>query len=108
MKKINIKVRLNNKAWLTLFIAAIVSFVYTVLGLFGVVPQISQSDVMNFVGTVLTLLTTIGVLVDPTTSGLKDSDTAMLYGTLDTDAPVEPEEVEIAKTAAAEESEKNA
>lgn len=75
----NWKLRLQNKATLTTLILAIVAFVYQILGLFGVVPAISQNDVINLIGLVINLLVTLGIVVDPTTSGVTDSAQAMTY-----------------------------
>ncbi|MGN1419606.1 MAG: phage holin [Acutalibacteraceae bacterium] len=81
--KINWKVRLKNPVfWLTV-IPAVIALVYTVLGLFGVVPTISEDKIVNAVTAIISALTTIGVLVDPTTKGICDSDRALCY-----DAPV--------------------
>ena len=77
--KLNWKVRFKNKTWLTMFISLIVGFVFNMLKLFDVVPVISESLVMNIIGQVLTLLGLIGVIVDPTTEGIQDSDRAMTY-----------------------------
>lgn len=76
---INWKLRLQNKATLAALIATVVAFVYQVLGIFGVVPAISQDMVISSVGIVLNLLVGIGVVVDPTTAGFKDSEQAMTY-----------------------------
>ena len=75
----NWKLRLQNKATLTTLILAIVAFVYQMLGLFGVVPAISQNDVINLIGLVINVLVTLGIVVDPTTSGVTDSAQAMTY-----------------------------
>lgn len=74
---INWKLRLQNKATLTTIILAIVAFVYQMLGLFGVVPSISQDTIINLVGLVINLLVGFGIVVDPTTSGIGDSTLAM-------------------------------
>lgn len=77
--KINWKVRLKNPVfWLTV-IPAVIALVYTVLGLFGVVPTISEDVLVNAVTAIITALTTVGVLVDPTTKGVGDSDRALTY-----------------------------
>ena len=44
---INWKEVLTNKATLTALIAAVVLFVYTGLGLFGIVPTIAQDALVN-------------------------------------------------------------
>lgn len=77
--KINWKVRLKNPVfWLTV-IPAVIALVYTVLGLFGVVPSISEDVLVNAVMAIISALTTVGVLVDPTTKGVGDSDRALTY-----------------------------
>lgn len=77
--KINWKVRFKNKVWLGSFIALIVSFIYTLMDMLGVIPEMTQGYVMDIANQVLTLLALFGVIVDPTTSGLSDSDRAMGY-----------------------------
>ena len=77
--KINWKVRLRNKTWLASLLALIVSFVYDLLAKMEVVPAISEDWLMSVIQTVLTLLTALGVVIDPTTAGAGDSDRAMLY-----------------------------
>lgn len=77
--KINWKVRLKNPVfWLTV-IPAVIALVYTILGLFGVVPTISEDTLVNAVTAIISALTTIGVLIDPTTKGVGDSDRALTY-----------------------------
>lgn len=77
--KINWKVRFKNKAWLTMFISLIVGFVFNMLKCFDIVPVITENMVMTAVSQVLTFLGLIGVLVDPTTAGIGDSNRAMNY-----------------------------
>ncbi|MGN1195249.1 MAG: phage holin [Acutalibacteraceae bacterium] len=77
--KINWKVRLKNPVfWLTV-IPAIIALVYTVLGLFGVVPTVSEKTTVNAVTAIISALTTVGVLIDPTTKGICDSEKALTY-----------------------------
>lgn len=77
--KINWKVRFKNKVWLLAFITASVAFVYQILSLFEVVPPVSEDMVIRLVTLVINILAAIGVVVDPTTQGLNDSDRAMTY-----------------------------
>lgn len=77
--KINWKVRLRNKTWLASMLALVISFVYDLLAMLEVVPAVSEDWVMNLALTVLTVLTMLGVVIDPTTQGVSDSDRAMLY-----------------------------
>lgn len=83
--KINWKIRFKNKVWLLTFVSAIVTFVYQVLSMFDITPKIDQQELMNLVGVLLTLLSGIGVIIDPTTKGTGDSARAMTYGKFDYD-----------------------
>lgn len=76
---INWKVRLQNKTWLLTMLAAIVAFMYQVLGLLGVVPAISQDQITQLIGLVVNILVALGIVVDPTTSGVTDSQQALRY-----------------------------
>ena len=77
--KINWKVRFRNKLWLGSFLSLIVGFIYSMLALFDIFPEVTQSLVLQLVNQVLTFLGLIGVIVDPTTAGLEDSARAMGY-----------------------------
>ena len=77
--KINWKVRFKNKIWLGSFLSLIVSFVYSMLGLFDVFPAVTRNNVIEILNQILTFLGLIGVLVDPTTAGISDSERAMGY-----------------------------
>lgn len=77
--KINWKVRFKNPTWLTMFISLIVGFAFNILKMFEVVPKITENQIMEIVSQALTFLGLIGVLVDPTTSGIGDSERAMSY-----------------------------
>ena len=77
--KLNWKVRFKNKVWLGSFLSLIVGFVYSMLALFDVFPEVTQSLVLQLMNQVLTFLGLIGVIVDPTTAGVGDSDRAMSY-----------------------------
>lgn len=77
--KINWKVRLRNKTWLMSIIALVITFVYDLLAMLEIVPSVTEEWIMGIVKNALTLLTALGVLIDPTTQGVADSDRAMLY-----------------------------
>ena len=77
--KINLKVRFKNPVfWLTVILAA-VTLIYTVLGAFGVVRAISEAMTVNIITALISALTTLGVLVDPTTKGVGDRVRALGY-----------------------------
>jgi len=84
--KLNWKVRFKNKIWLSSFIAAIITFIYTMLGMFDVAPDVTQNSIMNIVNALLMMLSLTGVIVDPTTEGISDSNRAMSYETPYSDA----------------------
>ena len=88
--KINWTVRLKNRTWLAAALALLVTFVFDILALFEIAPAITQDSVMQLVNTVLTILGGLGVIVDPTTPGMADSERAMLYvvpGQFETEPP---------------------
>lgn len=78
---INWKLRFQNKTTLTAIILALVALVYQVLGVFGVVPKISQDELTTVIGMVINLLCLLGIVVDPTTDGVSDSARALTYDT---------------------------
>ena len=90
--KINWKVRFRNKAWLAEFIACIITFVYTILGMLDVYPEITQNRVIEIVNTLLMFLSLMGVIADPTTIGMNDSIRAMGYEEPYDDNKYTPEE----------------
>lgn len=77
--KLNWKVRFKNPTWLTMFISLIVGFAFNILKMFDVVPSVTENQIMEVVSQVLTFLGLIGVLVDPTTAGIGDSERALQY-----------------------------
>lgn len=84
---VNWKVRFKNKVWLASFIGVVVSFVYSILGMFEIAPVVTQNTVMSLVNQLLLLLSVLGVIVDPTTEGINDSKRAMGYEEPWTDKP---------------------
>lgn len=77
--KVNWKVRFKNSIWVASFLSLLISFVYSMLKIFDIVPTIPQGTLMDFVNEFLKLLGLVGVLVDPTTAGLSDSERALKY-----------------------------
>ena len=60
--KINWSLRFHNKVWLTTLLAVVCTFVFNLLDLFGIETS---------------LLSTLGVVIDPTTPGVSDSQTVI-------------------------------
>lgn len=79
--KINIKERLKNRVFVLAMATLIITFVYQMFGVFGIVPAISEDTIVNVVTMGVNFLAMIGVLVDPTTNGMSDSERALTYGT---------------------------
>ena len=78
--RINWRVRFKNKTWLVSFLTVILAFVYQVLGMFGIVPAVTQDMAAQLAMAVINVLGAVGVVIDPTTAGAGDSDRAMTYG----------------------------
>lgn len=79
--KINWKVRAKNKVfWLSLIPAALL-LISQVLSLFGITFDYSQlaEQLKDIVTTAFVILALLGIVVDPTTDGVSDSDRAMTY-----------------------------
>ena len=74
MLKMNLKIRLKNKTFVISMLTAIIAFIYQMLSLFEVVSPISQEQTIQFIMIFINLLVGLGVLVDPTTKGIGDSE----------------------------------
>lgn len=70
----NLKVRFKNKTWTVSFLLTIVALIYQILGLFEIVPSVSQETIGQIVGLVANMLVGVGVLIDPTTPGFMDGE----------------------------------
>jgi phi LC3 family holin len=74
---INWKLRLRNKVTLVSIVSLTVSFVYSVLDAMGIVPRIDQNAALQGLKYVIDILSFLGIVVDPTTTGVSDSNLAM-------------------------------
>lgn len=79
--KINWKLRLKNKTTLISLIGVVLSFFYTLLGSLDIVPAISQDNITTIILGVVEALAAVGIVVDPTTTGIEDSTRALGYQT---------------------------
>ena len=77
--KINFKARMKNKAFVVGVATLLVSFLYKLLAAMDIVPAVSESEILELMGLVVNMLALVGVIVDPTTKGVSDSERAMLY-----------------------------
>lgn len=81
MNKINWKVRVLNKTfWLTL-VPALALLLQTFLAVFGVKIELGETidKLLVFINALFAVFVIVGVVNDPTTSGISDSSRAMTY-----------------------------
>lgn len=92
LKKINWKVRFQNKVWVLGFVGALFVLAGAVLRLFGVSVDLSgiEQNVFAIVEALFGVLAFFGCVVDGTTNGFADSAKALTY---DAPAPNITEEV---------------
>ena len=78
---INWKVRVKNKMFWLALIPAVLILVQTVCALFGIEIDISgvSAKLIDIVNAVFAVLVILGIVTDPTTKGMKDSERAMTY-----------------------------
>ena len=78
---INWRVRIKNKAFWLALIPALLVFVQAVAALFGYQWDFAglQTELVAIINAAFVLLSILGIVNDPTTSGLQDSDLAMTY-----------------------------
>lgn len=75
----NWKLRIKNKTVLTGLIGALLLFIKQVTELFGLDLSTQLEQISALAGAILTLLTGLGVIVDPTSKGIKDSGIVQTY-----------------------------
>ena len=76
---INWMLRLKNKPVLSALIAVVVIAVFDVAEIFGVAMPMDSNSVLEYAELVLIALAAMGIIVDPTTKGIGDSENALLY-----------------------------
>ena len=81
MKNINWTVRIKNKAFWLAVIPAVMLLVQTVAAVFGYTLDLGEigNRLIAVVNAVFGVLVVLGVVVDPTTAGISDSNRAMNY-----------------------------
>lgn len=77
--KINWKVRLQHKQFWVSLIALLLVLANQIAGIFYVDITVYNNQVTAMTETVLSILALLGVIIDPTTSGLSDSTQALRY-----------------------------
>lgn len=79
MGKINWKLRFQNKTTLLALASGVIAFVYQGFSMIGYVPPVSPDQWIQLAGIGANVLVILGVVVDPTTEGVKDSPNAQEY-----------------------------
>ena len=81
--KINWKVRIKNKTFWLSIIPAVILLVQAVATVFRYTLDLGEvgNNLIGVVNAVFVVLSIIGVVNDPTTSGISDSERAMTYET---------------------------
>lgn len=77
--KINFKIRFKNRTWLVAFLFALIEVVYRIAQLFGYELPIEMSEAEKIAEFFVGVLVALGVVIDPTTKGVNDSERAMMY-----------------------------
>lgn len=77
--KLNFRARLHNRAFVITMSTAAIAFVYQILSLVGITPRVSEESTVQLVMLAVNILCALGVLIDPTTEGISDSERAMKY-----------------------------
>lgn len=80
-KTINWTVRLKNKAFWVAIISAILLLVQVVAAVFGITIDLGElgNKLLEVVNAAFGVLTILGIVTDPTTKGISDSDNALTY-----------------------------
>lgn len=78
---INWKVRFKNKAFWVALVPAILLLIQVVANVFGYTIDLGDlgDKLLSVVNAIFALLTILGVVTDPTTSGVSDSTQALTY-----------------------------
>lgn len=79
MKNINWKARLQSGPFWMGVISAVVAAVFTVIPMCGVELSVTADQVLNVATLLLMIPASIGIISDPTTKGLSDSQMALTY-----------------------------
>jgi phi LC3 family holin len=81
MSKINWLVRVRNKAFWVVIIPAVLLLIQAIANVFGLTIDLGDlgNNLIAVVNAVFVVLSILGIVVDPTTNGVSDSDRALTY-----------------------------
>lgn len=74
MKRIDWKNIFTNKYTLAALAGAVIAFIYQILGIIGIVPTVTESDVTNCAGLLINILVGLGIITDSSTPGIGNKD----------------------------------
>lgn len=80
--KINFKVRMKNKTFVITMLTTVIAFIYQILAMFEIVAPINKEQATQVIMLLVNILVGLGILVDPTTKGISDSERALGYKNL--------------------------
>lgn len=81
MSKINWLVRVRNKAFWVVIIPAVLLLIQAIANVFGLTIDLGDlgNNLIAVVNGAFVVLSILGIVVDPTTNGVSDSDRALTY-----------------------------
>ncbi|RGH55082.1 phage holin [Ruminococcus sp. AM36-2AA] len=81
MKNINWLVRIKNKSFWIALIPAVLLLIQVVAAVFGITLDLGDlgNKLLAVVNAVFGVLAILGIVIDPTTSGITDSEQALTY-----------------------------
>lgn len=81
MKNINWKVRIKNKNFWVAFIPAVLLLIQVIAAVFGFTLDLGDlgNKLLNVVNAAFSVLVILGIVNDPTTEGVSDSEQALTY-----------------------------
>ena len=81
MKNINWLVRAKNKMFWISIIPAVIVLIQAIAAVFGFTIDLNElgNNLVNVVNAAFVVLAILGIVIDPTTAGIDDSDNAMTY-----------------------------
>lgn len=80
--RINWKVRIQHKQFWVSLIALLIVLANQIAGIFNVDITVYNGQVTSISETILSILALLGIIIDPTTSGVSDSEQALNYDKL--------------------------
>ena len=79
--KINLKVRFKNKIFWIAFVPAVLMLIRSIASVFGFNLELSalEGNLLDVVESAFLVLGIVGIVADPTTKGVGDSEQALTY-----------------------------